>query len=259
MAPRILLCLLALLLGSCASGDSQPAPIPTYGYQVVHTYPHDRAAYTQGLIYLDGFLYEGTGLNGKSSLRKVKLETGDVLQQRPLPDQYFGEGITGWNNQLLQLTWRGQTGFVYDRASFDFKQSFKYPGEGWGLTHDGKRLIMSDGTSTLRFWNPATFEEIGRLQVQDGATPVSNLNELEYVNGEIYANVYQTDRIARISPTTGHVTGWIDLQGLLSDADRSVAVDVLNGIAYDAQGGRLFVTGKLWPRLFEIKLIRRNQ
>lgn len=258
MAHRILLCLLALLLGSCASGDSQPAAIPTYGFQVVHTYPHDRAAFTQGLVYLDGFLYEGTGLNGKSWLRKVKLETGEVVQQRPLPDQYFGEGITDWNNQLLQLTWQAQTGFVYDRASFDFKRTFRYPGEGWGLTHDGTRIIMSDGTSTLRFWNPATFEEIGRLQVQDGATPVSNLNELEYVNGEIYANIWQTDRIARISPSTGNVTGWIDLQGLLSAADRSVSVDVLNGIAYDAQGGRLFVTGKLWPHIFEIKLIPRT-
>lgn len=257
MAPRILVCLLALLLGSCAAGDSQPASIPTYGYQVVHTYPHDRSAYTQGLVYLDGFLYEGTGLNGKSSLRKVKLETGEVVQQRPLPDQYFGEGVTDWNSQLVQLTWQGQTGFVYDRGTFDFKQSFKYPGEGWGLTHDGTHLIMSDGTSTLRFWNPGTFEETGRLPVLDGESPVTNLNELEFINGEIYANVYQTDRIARINPATGRVTAWIDLQGLLSDADRSVAVDVLNGIAYDQKGGRLFVTGKLWPRLFEIKLIPR--
>ena len=257
MGSRILVCLLALLLGSCAAGDSQPASIPTYGYQVVHTYPHDRSAYTQGLVYLDGFLYEGTGLNGKSSLRKVKLETGEVVQQRPLPDQYFGEGVTDWNSQLVQLTWQGQTGFVYDRGTFDFKQSFKYPGEGWGLTHDGTRLIMSDGTSTLRFWNPGTFEETGRLPVLDAETPVTNLNELEFINGEIYANVYQTDRIARINPATGRVTAWIDLQGLLRDADRSVAVDVLNGIAYDQKGGRLFVTGKLWPRLFEIKLIPR--
>lgn len=258
MAPRILLCLLALLLGSCASGDSHPAAIPIYSYQVVHTYPHDRAAFTQGLVYLDGFLYEGTGLNGKSSLRKVKLETGEVVQQRPLPDQYFGEGITGWKNQLVQLTWQAQTGFVYDRATFEFKKTFRYSGEGWGLTHDDSRLIMSDGTSTLRFWSPATFEEIGRLQVQDGATPVPNLNELEYVNGEIYANIWQTDRIARIDPSSGRVTGWIDLQGLLTSADRTIAVDVLNGIAYDPQGRRLFITGKLWPHVFEIKLILRN-
>jgi glutamine cyclotransferase len=257
VALRISACVLALLLSSCSSGDSQPASIPVYGYEVVHTYPHDRTAFTQGLVYVDGFLYEGTGLNGKSSLRKVKLETGEVVQERRLPDQYFGEGITDWNNELLQLTYHEETGFVYDRATFDFKRTFRYRGEGWGLTHDAARIIMSDGSSTLRFWNPATLEETGRLNVMDGETAISNLNELEWVGGEIYANIWQTDRIARISPTTGRVTGWIDLQGLLSDADRSVPVDVLNGIAYDAQHGRLFVTGKLWPKLFEIKLIRR--
>ncbi len=258
MAPRILLCLFVLLLGACASGDSQAAGPPTFTYEVIHAYPHDRAAFTQGLVYLDGFFYEGTGLNGKSSLRKVKIETGEVVQQRALPEQYFGEGITDWNNELVQLTWQAQTGFIYDRAGFDFKRTFRYSGEGWGLTHDGTRIIMSDGSSTLRFWNPATMEETASLQVVDGATPVSNLNELEYVKGEIYANIWQTDRIARISPTTGHVTGWIDLQGLLSEADRAIPVDVLNGIAYDAQHERLFVTGKLWPKVFEIKLIQQK-
>jgi len=256
---RILLCLFLFLISSCSPGESQPAATPVYGYEIVHTYPHDRAAFTQGLVYLDGFLYEGTGMNGKSSLRKVKLETGEVVQQKPLPDQYFGEGITDWNNELLQLTWQAQTGFVYDRTTFDSKRTFRYPGEGWGLTHDGTRVIMSDGSAALRFWNPTTLEETGRLQVVDGANPVANLNELEWVNGEIYANIWQTDRIARISPTTGRVTGWIDLQGLLSEADRAIPVDVLNGIAYDAEHKRLCVTGKLWPKIFEIKLIRRNQ
>jgi glutamine cyclotransferase len=259
VALRILLCLLTLLFSACTPGDSQPAAPPVYGYEVVHTYPHDRAAFTQGLIYLDGFLYEGTGTNGKSWLRKVKLETGEVLQQRALPDQYFGEGITEWKNELVQLTWQAQTGFVYDRTTFDSKRAFHYPGEGWGLTHDGARIIMSDGSATLRFWNPETLEETGRLQVVDGTNPVPNLNELEWVNGEIYANIWQTDRIARIAPATGRVIGWIDLQGLLSEADRSVPVDVLNGIAYDSQHSRLFVTGKLWPKIFEIKLIRRAQ
>jgi glutaminyl-peptide cyclotransferase len=248
-----------LLLGSCAAGEPTSVETPVYTYQIIHAYPHDRTAYTQGLIYLDGFLYEGTGLNGRSSLRKVKLETGEVVQQRSLPEQYFGEGITDWKNELLQLTWQSQIGFVYDLNTFDSKRTFQYPGEGWGLTHDGTRIIMSDGSDTLRFWNPATLQETGRLKVMDGQTPVSNLNELEFVNGEIYANIWQTERIARISPATGHVTAWIDLQGLLPESDRTIPVDVLNGIAYDVQHDRLFVTGKLWPRLFEIKLIRRHQ
>jgi glutaminyl-peptide cyclotransferase len=259
VALRIFFLFCALFTVSCASGDSQTNTPPTYTYEVVHSYPHDRAAFTQGLVYLDGFLYEGTGMNGRSSLRKVKLETGEVLQQRALPEQYFGEGITDWNSELIQLTWQAQTGFVYDRTTFDSKRTFRYPGEGWGLTHDGTRIIMSDGSSTLRFWNPTTLEETGRLQVVDGAMPVTNLNELEWVDGEIYANIWQTDRIARISPATGHVTGWIDLQGLLKESDRAVPVDVLNGIAYDAQRHRLFVTGKLWPTVFEIKLLKRNQ
>jgi glutamine cyclotransferase len=258
LARNTLLCASILLLGSCGTGELQSAEVPVYGYEVVHAYPHDRTAFTQGLLYLDGFLYEGTGLNGKSSLRKVKLETGEVVQQRPLPDEYFGEGITDWKNQLIELTWQAQTGFIYNLATFEFIRTFKYPGEGWGLTHDGSRLIMSDGTSTLRFWNPDTLEETGRLAVMDGETPVTNLNELEFVRGEIYANVWQTDRIARISPTTGRVVGWIDLQGLLPESDRAIQVDVLNGIAYDAQRDRLFVTGKLWPRIFEIKLVKRR-
>jgi glutamine cyclotransferase len=225
-----------------------------YGYDVVRTYPHDRTAYTQGLIYLDGFLYEGTGLNGYSTVRKVKLDTGEVVQKISLPFQHFGEGLTAWRDSLIQLTWKSGIGFVYDRTSFQQRRTFPYTGEGWGLTHDGKRLIMSDGTAALRFLDPQTFQETGRIMVRDGNALVTYLNELEYVRGEIYANVYGTDRIVRVSPSDGRVLGWIDLRGLLSEGDRRITVDVLNGIAWDDRQGRLFVTGKLWPKLFEIKL-----
>lgn len=236
----------------------QAAPAASYGYRVVNAYPHDSRAYTQGLIYRDGVLYESTGLNGRSTLRKVRLETGEVLQEHRLEAKYFGEGLTDWNGRLIQLTWQTNVGFVYDLATFKPVGQFTYPGEGWGITHDGTRLIMSDGhpNGQLRFLDPASFTERGRLTVRDQGRPVSNLNELEFVNGEIFANIYQTDRIARIDPASGRVTGWIDLAGLLAPADRA-GVDVLNGIAYDAAGDRLFVTGKLWPRLFEIRLERR--
>jgi glutamine cyclotransferase len=233
-------------------------PPPTYGYQVVRSYPHDHAAFTQGLIFRDGFLYEGTGLNGRSSIRKVNLETGEVLKIQTLPQQYFGEGITDWKGQILQLTWQAELGFVYDMNTFEQQRTFSYKGEGWGLTHDGSRIIMSDGSADLRFIDPATLKETGRLTVRDEKGPVTQLNELEFVKGEIYANVWQTERIARISPKDGHVTGWIDLHGLLAPSERA-GIDVLNGIAYDAAGDRLFVTGKWWPRLFEIKLQRQPQ
>ena len=229
---------------------------PTYSYKVVRSFPHDRQAYTQGLVYLDGFLYEGTGLHGQSNIRKVRLETGEVLQKRRIDDKYFGEGIAVVGSNLIQLTWQTEVGFVYDLATFAPKRTFSYTGEGWGLTYDGTRLIMSDGTPTLRFLDPATLRETGRLPVRDGGTPVDELNELEVVKGEIFANVYQTHRIARISMKTGRVTGWIDLSGLLSPRD-AAGVDVLNGIAYDAAKDRLFVTGKLWPKLFEIQLVPR--
>jgi glutamine cyclotransferase len=238
-------------------GGPVPAA-PTDGYQVVRSYPHDRTAFTQGLIYRDGVLYEGTGLNGKSGIRKVKLETGEVLAIQPLASQYFGEGITDWKGQILQLTWQAQIGFVYDLKTFERQRTFAYKGEGWGLTHDATRIIMSDGSADLRFLDPATLKETGRITVRDENGPVAQLNELEFVKGEIYANVWQTERIARISPASGHVVGWIDLRGLLSPADRA-GTDVLNGIAYDAAGDRLFVTGKWWPRLFEIKLTRQPQ
>ncbi len=237
---------------------SRPAGVPVYGYKVVRSYPHDRQAYTQGLIFHEGLLYEGTGQNGRSGIRKVRLETGEVLQIRALDRQYFGEGIVIWKDSLIQLTWQSGIGFVYDTRTFEPRRTFTYPGEGWGLTHDGTRLIMSDGSTdgTLRFLDPHTLRQTGTLIVRDGKMPVAGLNELELVKGEIYANVYQTDRIARISPTTGQVTGWIDLRGLLDPRDAE-GVDVLNGIAYDAATDRVFVTGKLWPKLFEIQLVPR--
>jgi glutaminyl-peptide cyclotransferase len=228
--------------------------IPVYSYSVVDAYPHDPDAFTQGLVFEDGVLYEGTGLLEHSTLRRVELETGAVLQVRELPDQVFGEGITIYESKIIQLTWQSGIGFVYDKDSFELLEEFDYSTQGWGITHDGTRLIMSDGTVTLRLLDPQTFEEIGQLAISDNDGPVTRLNELEYVQGEIYANVWQTDLVARIAPETGRVIGWIDLTGLLSAEDRSDPVDVLNGIAYDAEADLLFVTGKLWPKLFEIEI-----
>lgn len=226
---------------------------PFYGFLAVNSFPHDPQAFTQGLIYRDGFLYESTGLNGKSSIRKVTLETGQVVQKKDVEQKYFAEGLTDWNGRLLQLTWQTNVGFVYDMAKFDLQQTFKYTGEGWGITHDDKRLIMSDGTARLRFLDPMTFAETGSVNVTDGGRPVDQLNELEFVNGEVYANVWQTERIAIIAPDSGHVTAWLDLTGLRSNGGRA-GDDVMNGIAYDAAGDRLFVTGKLWPQLFQIRV-----
>ena len=228
---------------------------PVYGYEVVNVYPHDRDAFTQGLLYRDGVLYESTGLNGRSSLRKVQLETGKVLQQIPVDPRYFAEGLSDWGGRLVQLTWNTNVGFVYDLASFKQLQTFSYTGEGWGLARDDKRLIMSDGTSTLRFLDPKAFTVTGQVQVADGAVTVRDINELEFIEGQVYANVWLTDRIAIISPDNGRVTAWINLAGLM--AKRGLSDDaVLNGIAYDAQRKRLFVTGKLWPSLFEIRIRR---
>ena len=245
----------ALMLATHAA-----AATPQYGYRVVHTYPHDRGDFTEGLLYQDGFLYESTGLEGHSAIRKEKLETGEVLQSREIAPQYFGEGIVTWKNRLIELTWQSHVGFVYDLATMTPLSEFHYPGEGWALTKDDHRLIMSDGTSELRFLDPETLRETGRVRVTDEGRPIDNLNEIEYVKGEVYANIWQTDRIARIDPKTGKVLGWIDLSGLLSTEDRDAnPVDVLNGIAYDPKGDRLFVTGKLWPKLFEIKLVRKGE
>lgn len=250
------LALLAASVTASADGWQRLAGAPMAGFQVVRTYPHDPRAFTQGLVYLDGFLYEGTGLNGQSSIRKVKLETGEVLQIQRLEPRYFGEGIAVYGNSLVQLTWQSGIGFVYDRQTFQRTRTFTYAGEGWGLTHTGTRLLMSDGTSVLRFLDPGTLEQTGRLQVRDRGRPIEHLNELEIVKGEIFANVWQSERIARISPSTGEVTGWVDLSGLLTPRE-AVNVDVLNGIAYDAAGDRLFVTGKLWPKIFQIKIVAR--
>jgi glutamine cyclotransferase len=227
-----------------------------YGYRVVASYHHDSNAFTQGLVYRGGVLYESTGLRGRSSLRKVELATGRVLQQRAVAPAYFAEGLTDWHDRLIQLTWQSNVAFAYDLATFAPLRTFSYEGEGWGLTHDATHLIMSDGSAELRFLDPATFREIKRITVRDRGEPVGELNELEMVKGEIFANVWQTDRICRIDPATGRVVGWIDLAGLLPPAQRA-GVDVLNGIAYDAEHDRLFVTGKLWPKLFQIELERR--
>ncbi len=240
------------------SGVHRPSPTeppPIYSYRVLYSYPHDPEAFTQGLVFESGELYEGTGIRGASSLRRVELETGLVRQQHLLPRQYFGEGITIFGDRIIQLTWQSRLGFVYDKASFQLVQQFSYPTEGWGITHDGSRLIMSDGTANLYFLEPETFTEVDRIEVHDHQGPVVRLNELEYVRGDVYANVWQTDRIARIDLLTGRVAAWIDLTGLLSIADRRRRVDVLNGIAYDATGDRLFVTGKWWPKLFEIQIV----
>jgi glutamine cyclotransferase len=237
-----------------------PARILNYTYEVVNTFPHDPSAFTQGLVFYQGAFYESTGLNGASSLRKVELETGRVLKKLDIPAQYFAEGLVLFNGRLLQLTWQNQTGFVYDQESFQQLSTFNYTGEGWGFTHDGHSLILSDGTSQIRFLDPNTFQVQRRINVTDRGQDVVRLNELEYINGEIYANIWFTDRIARINPQTGAVTAWVDLTGLLSPQDNGGRADVLNGIAYDAATDRLFVTGKLWPKLFEIRLkLKQNE
>jgi len=240
-----------------ASANAQ-ASGHTDTYRIIHVYPHDPEAFTQGLVYVDGHLYESTGRNGKSSVRMVDLQTGRTLQHYDLPAEYFGEGLTDWGSNLVQLTWKSGKALVYDRCSMALKRTFRYEGEGWGLTHDLKQLILSDGTSVLRFLDPQSFSEMRHVSVADErGLPVDNVNELEYIRGEIYANIWHTDQIIRISPRTGKILGRIDLTGLM---DRSQIADpdtVLNGIAYDSTEDRLFVTGKLWPKLFEIKVIRQ--
>jgi glutaminyl-peptide cyclotransferase len=254
LASSICVCLLWLATQAARADD---AAVPMYTYQVVHTYPHDSSAFTQGLFFLDGYLYESTGLLGRSSIRKVRFETGEVLQQKTLPPEYFGEGITYWGKRIIGLTWRSQVGFVFNLSTFSLEKRWEYPGEGWGITRNDKALIMSDGTAELRWLNPLTLKELRRVTVTSRGKPVDQLNELEWVKGEIFANIWQTNLIARIDPSTGKVTGFINLTGLLSEREsRGSHPDVLNGIAYDAAGDRLFVTGKLWPKLYEIQLVK---
>jgi glutamine cyclotransferase len=232
--------------------------VPTYTYEVIKAYPHDKGAFTQGLVFYQGALYESTGLNGSSSLRRVELETGKVLKKIEVPIEFFAEGLALFNGRLYQLTWQTQRGFVYDLDSFNKLREFSYAGEGWGLTRDAHSLIMSDGSSRIRFIDPDTFEVQRLITVQDNGRDVLQLNELEYIKGEIYANIWMNDRIARIDPQSGKVNAWIDLSGLLPPEARPDPGAVLNGIAYDESSDRLFVTGKLWPKLFEIKLKQRR-
>ena len=229
-----------------------------YTFKIVNAFPHDPDAFTQGLVYRDGFLYEGTGLNGRSQLRKVRLDTGEVVQHADLGGEFFGEGIAIVKNKIFQLTWQSHVGFVYKLSDFKLVCQFSYPGEGWGLTSNSNEIFMSDGSAQIRVLDAATLKEKRRFTVRDGDAPIEQLNELEYVEGEIFANVWQTDRIARISPVSGKVVGWIDLTGLLSPVFRRREDAVLNGIAYDSTHKRLFVTGKLWPKIFEIQLVPKN-
>ena len=272
-----LICLAGLIsTAACTdstSSSSMPAATPDgseptgvtaarlYTYEVVRSFPHDTGAFTQGLAIEGETLYESTGNYGQSSLRRVALQTGEVERIHPLSRTVFGEGIALYDGKVIQLTWKSGIGFIYDIETFDLIRSVAYPGEGWGITYDGKRFVMSDGSSTLYFRDRVTFEETGRVIVRDEDGQVRNLNELEYVKGEIYANIWQEDRVARLDPASGRVTGWIDLDGLLESQGAEEAggtVDVLNGIAYDAAGDRLFVTGKWWPKLFEIRLVEKQ-
>ena len=237
------------VLPLCASAQVRES------YRVIRTYPHDPEAFTQGLVIVDGQLYESTGLNGRSTLRRDDLETGQVLQEKDIPQQFFGEGLTNWGNTLIQLTWKARTAFVYDRKTFQLVKTLHYPWEGWGLTQDGHDLILSDGSSTLHFLDPETFKDVRDLKVTSGGKPVDELNELEYIHGQIFANVWMTTKIARISPQTGKVLAWIQMGGILPQVEMSNSNAVLNGIAYDQVHDRLYVTGKLWPKLFEIRVV----
>lgn len=265
---------LLLLLSSCGGATapttvqvtstattSRPSEPPVYTYEIVNTYPHDPASFTQGLVFDNGFFYESAGLNaahnGHSSLRKVEVTTGKVLKKIDVPEPYFAEGLALFDGKLFQLTWQHYKGFIYDSDTFEKKGEFPYKGEGWGLTHDGKSLIMSDGSHQLRFLDPMTFQEQRRISVMNNLERVDELNELEYVKGEIFANIWQSDRIVRIDPKDGAILGWIDMRDLLKEEDQRADTDVLNGIAYDPAQDRLFVTGKKWPKLFEIRLKKK--
>jgi glutamine cyclotransferase len=258
---RILLAASFLAAFSCSPAPSvapsTPAPpaVPVYGFEVVASFPHDPAAFTEGLLFADGVMYESTGMEGASWIRKVDLATGAVQQQHDVDKQYFGEGIVVWQDKIYSLTWKNQKGFILDKATFAPKGEFAYPGEGWALTTDGKQIFMSDGTSQIRTLDPNTLQETGRIDVKMNGRPVDQINELEFIKGEIWANIFQADRIIRIDPASGEVKGVVFLANLLKPEDRAGRnVDVLNGIAYDSAGDRIFVTGKYWPKIYQIKL-----
>jgi glutamine cyclotransferase len=261
-----LLTLLAIILweimlsGAQGSSDSvQQGTIPVFGYEIINVYPHSSPAFSQGLVYDDGLLYEGTGLYGRSTLCRVELQTGRILNQKRLDSNLFGEGIALWKDRIIQLTWQSGLGLVYGKENMTQIGDFSYQTEGWGITSDNKSLIMSDGTDVLHILDPESFKELGRILVTANGKPLQGLNELEYIKGQIYANVWPTNWIAIISPESGEVKGKINLQGILQESDlQGSKVDVLNGIAYDALGDRLFVTGKLWPKLFEIKVVPKG-
>ena len=239
--------------------QTNPSTVKQYTYTINHTYPHDTSAYTEGLVYNNGSLYESTGGYGTSTLRKVNLEDGTVQQEISLPSQYFGEGLTAVNNTLIQLTWQEHVGFVYDKSTFNLIRNFSVSTEGWGLTFDGKQLIMSDGSDKLYFLNPTLLQTVDTVNVHDGNTTINNLNELEYVNGNVYANIWLQQKIVIIDPYTGTVKGWVDMSGLYDTNNPSGNPDnVLNGIAYDAANNRLFVTGKDWPNLYQITLTQNS-
>jgi glutaminyl-peptide cyclotransferase len=263
MKPGLATMAVLLALSSCGTEHRKSDPYapsgqeayPLYTFQVINSWPHDRAAFTQGLVFYEGALYESTGLYGHSSLRQVDLRTGDVQRITNLPAQYFAEGMTIFQGKVFQLTWKEHIGFIYDLENFSPLGQFSYEGEGWGLTHDEHSLILSDGTNQIRFIDPQTFRVERVIDVYNSDLPLKRLNELEYIKGEIYANVWQTNWIVRIDPQSGKILGWIDLTGLLSAGDKSPSTDVLNGIAYDQINDRFFVTGKLWPKIFEIRLL----
>ena len=244
-----------LFLGNSAYTQADSVKTPVYGVKVVNTYEHDKQAFTQGLLYDNGLLYESTGVRGRSTMRKVKLETGEVLQKVKLPASLFGEGLALWEEQFVQLSWQAGVALVYDKESFKLSHVFRYKGEGWGLTNNKDGFIMSDGTADLRFMDPKTFQEVKRITVTDAGNKVKNLNELEYINGEIYANVWLTNKIAKIDPNSGKVLAWIDLSNLVPAGYKNNPDAVLNGIAYDSKRKRFFVTGKLWPKLFEVSFL----
>jgi glutamine cyclotransferase len=249
-----ILCLSLLML---LPGGRPANTAPIYSYEVVAKYPHSTSNYTEGFFYLDGMFFEGTGLAGHSAVIATDPQTGNTIKRREIPSQYFGEGIVDWGPNIYEWTWKSHVCFVYSRATLQPVKQFTYAGEGWGMTRTAKEIVTSDGSATLRFRDPETFQETRHILVTDGNKVIDNLNELEFIKGEIYANIWHSDMIARISPIDGHVIAWIDLTGLMPASQRIDAESVLNGIAYDSQHDRIFVTGKQWPTIFEIKVVPR--